>query len=47
VAIAVIDHLEVVNINEQDGSGLVWVPFPPVYDALQASQKQGPVRKAG
>jgi hypothetical protein len=47
VAIAVIDDLEIVNINEKHGSRLVWVPFPPVYDALQASQKQGPVRKAG
>jgi hypothetical protein len=47
VAIAVIDHLEVVDINEKDGSGLVWVPFHPIHDALQTSQKQGPVWKAG
>jgi hypothetical protein len=47
VAVAVIDYLEVVDINEKDGSGLVWVPFHPVYDALQTAQKQGPVWKAG
>jgi hypothetical protein len=43
----VIDDLEVVDINEKDGSGLVWVPFHPIYDALQTSQKPGSVRKPG
>jgi hypothetical protein len=47
MAIAVIDDLEVVDINEKDGSGLVCVPFHPIHDALQTSQKQGPVWKAG
>jgi hypothetical protein len=47
MAIAVIDDLEVVDINEEDGSGLVWVPFHPIYDAFQTSQKQSPVWKAG
>ena len=35
MAVAVIDDLEVVDINEKDGSGLVWVPFHPIHDALQ------------
>jgi hypothetical protein len=47
VAIAVIDDLEVVDINEKDSSGLVWVPFHPIHDGLQTSQKQDPVWKAG
>jgi hypothetical protein len=47
VAIAVIDDLEVVDIDEKDGSGFVWVPFHPIHDALQTSQKQDPVWKAG
>jgi hypothetical protein len=47
VAIAVIDDLEVVDINEKDGSGLSWMPFYPIHDALQTSQEQGAVRKAG
>jgi hypothetical protein len=47
VAIAVIYDLEVVDINEKDGTGLVGVPFHPIHDALQTSQKQSPVWKAG
>src|SRR5580704_12056961 len=47
MAVAVINDLEVVDINEKDGGGLVRVPFHPVYDALQTSQEQGPVWKAG
>jgi hypothetical protein len=46
VAIAVIDDLEVVDIDEKDGAGLVGVPFHSIHDALQTSQKQGTVRKA-
>jgi hypothetical protein len=34
VAIAVIDELEVVDINEKDGSGMLGMPFHPIHDAL-------------
>jgi hypothetical protein len=47
VAIAVIDELEVVDVNEKDSSGLPGVPFHPIHDALQTSQKEGAVWKAG
>jgi hypothetical protein len=46
VAIAIIDDLEVVDVDEKDGSDLARVPFHPIYDALQTSQKQGSVWKA-
>src|SRR5271154_2572279 len=47
MAIAIIDDLEVVDIDEKDGSCLVRVSLHPIYDALQTFQKQGPVRKSG
>jgi hypothetical protein len=47
MTVAVIDDLEVVDIDEKDGSSLVWVSFHSIHDALQTSQKQGAVWKAG
>src|SRR5580658_6113198 len=47
MAITIIDDLEVVDINEEDGSGLVWVSFHAIHDTLQTFQKQSPVRKTG
>ena len=32
---------------KRTASGLLWMSFHPIHDALQTSQKQGPVWKAG
>jgi hypothetical protein len=47
VPVTIIDDLEIVDINEKDCGGLVWVPFHSIYDALQTPQKRGSVGQPG
>ena len=46
MAIAVVDELEIIDINKKDGGSLVWMPFHLIDDTLQTSQKQGPIWQA-
>jgi len=47
MAVAIIDNFEIININEKDGRGQMRVPFHLIHDALQPSQKQDSIWKAG